>query len=42
MTLLKEGNTRFDSDGLIDLENSYQIIAIDFEPLYTLIKAKFT
>jgi hypothetical protein len=42
MTLLKEGNTRFDSDGLIDLKNSYQIIAIDFEPLYTLIKAKLT
>jgi len=42
MTLLKEGNTRFETDGLIDLDNSYQIISINPESLYTLIKAKLS
>lgn len=40
MTLLKEGNTHFDSDGLNDLKDSYRVISIDLEPLYTHIKAK--
>lgn len=40
MALLEEGNTRFESDGLINVSNGYKLIAINFEPLYTLIKAE--
>ncbi|CAG2106994.1 unnamed protein product [Medioppia subpectinata] len=39
-SLLASGSARFESDGLNDLDDSYQILAIHFEPLYTIIKAK--
>ncbi|CAG2163589.1 unnamed protein product [Oppiella nova] len=42
MALLESGRARFQSDGLNDLQNSYQILAVHFEPLYTIIKAKLS
>ena len=40
MTLLREGTTRYDSDGLTDLKESYELVEINYEPLFTLIKVK--
>ncbi|XP_054168205.1 beta-1,4-galactosyltransferase 1-like [Oppia nitens] len=39
-SLLESGKSLYDTDGLNSLDDTYKVVAINFQPLYTLIKVQ--